>query len=48
MRAHVEGIETYSLILDTGHCLDLFQTLYVPLVSRKFISVLKIRFLNFL
>lgn len=27
----IEGIATYHLILNTGHYLDLFQTLHVPI-----------------
>lgn len=39
MKAPIEGIETYSLILETRHHLDLLQTLYIPSVSRNFISL---------
>ena len=38
----VEAIGTYRLILDTGHHLDLFQTFYVPSVSRNLISLSKL------
>lgn len=38
MKAPIEGVGTYRLIMDTGHHLDLFQTLYVPSVSRYLIS----------
>ena len=37
-----EAIGTYRLILDTGHHLDLFQTLYVPSISRNLISLSKL------
>ncbi|KAH0644902.1 hypothetical protein KY284_032786 [Solanum tuberosum] len=39
MKAQIEGIGTYRLILETGHHLDLLQTLYVPSVSRNLISL---------
>lgn len=38
-RAPVEAIGIYRLILDSGFCLDLFQTLYVPSISRNLVSV---------
>lgn len=38
----VEGVGTYRLILDTGHHLDLFETLYVPNISRNLISTSKL------
>ncbi|KAH0661810.1 hypothetical protein KY284_026741 [Solanum tuberosum] len=38
MKAKIEGIGTYLLILDIGHHLDLLQTLYIPSVSRNLIS----------
>jgi hypothetical protein len=42
VKAPVEAIGTYRLILDTGHYLDLFQTFYVPSVSRNLISLSKL------
>ena len=39
MKAKIEGIGTYRLILETGHHLDLLQILYVPSVSRNLISL---------
>lgn len=39
VKASVEPIGTFCLILDTGHHLDLFQTLYVPTCSRNLVSV---------
>ena len=42
VKAPVEAIGTYRLILDTGHHLDLFQTLYVPSVSRNLVSLSKL------
>ena len=42
VKASVETIRTYHLILDTGHHLDLFQTLYVPSISRNLISLSKL------
>ena len=38
----VKGIGTYHLVLDTGHYLDLFQTLYVPTFSRNLVSLPKL------
>ncbi|KAJ9565087.1 hypothetical protein OSB04_001053 [Centaurea solstitialis] len=38
----VEAIGTYRLVLVTGHSLDLFQTLYVPLISRNLVSASKL------
>ena len=38
----VKGIGTYRLVLDTGHYLDLFQTLYVPTFSRNLVSLPKL------
>ena len=35
----VETIGTYHLILDTRPHLDLFQTLYVPYISRNLVSL---------
>ncbi|KAI0524826.1 hypothetical protein KFK09_004214 [Dendrobium nobile] len=42
VKAQVEAIGTYRLILDTGHHLDLFQTLYVHSVSRNLVSLSKL------
>ena len=42
VKVPVEAIGTYRLILDTGHCLDLYQTLYVPSVSRNLVSLSKL------
>lgn len=39
VKAPVEAIGTYPLILDTGYHLDLFQTLYVPSISRNLVSI---------
>ena len=41
MKAPIEVIGTYRLILETGHQLDLPQTLYVPSLSRNLDSVSK-------
>jgi hypothetical protein len=38
-KAQVEAIGTYRLFLDSGYHLDLFQTLYVPSISRNLISL---------
>ena len=42
VKAPVEAIGTYRLILDTGNHLDLFQTLYVPSISRNLVSLSKL------
>ena len=47
MKALVEGIGTYRLVLDTGYHLDLYQTLYVPSVSMNLISVSKLDTIGF-
>ena len=39
VKASVEAIRTYCLILDTRHHLHLFQTLYVPSISQNLISL---------
>ena len=41
-KAPVEAIGTFRLILDSGFHLDLFETLYVPTISRNLISVSKL------
>ena len=42
MKAQIEGIETYRLILDASYHLDLSETLYVPSVSKNLISLSKL------
>ena len=42
MKALIEGIGTYHLILDNGHHLDLIDTFYVPSVSRNLVSLSKL------
>ena len=37
MKAPIEGMRTYRLVLDTGCHLDLLQTLYVPLLYRNLV-----------
>ncbi|KAK9128170.1 hypothetical protein Syun_016967 [Stephania yunnanensis] len=39
MKARIEGIGTYRLILDTGYFLDLEKCLYVPECSSNLVSV---------
>ena len=39
VKAPVEAIGTYRLFLDSHYHLDLFQTLYVPSISRNLISL---------
>ena len=41
-KAPIEGISTYCLILDTGHYLDLLETLYVPTFTRNLVSLQKL------
>nr|KYP35264.1 Retrovirus-related Pol polyprotein from transposon TNT 1-94 [Cajanus cajan] len=38
----VEAVGTYRLILNTGHHLDLLETLYVPSLSRNLVSLSKL------
>ncbi|RDX80528.1 hypothetical protein CR513_38912, partial [Mucuna pruriens] len=42
VKAQVEAVMTYHLILDTGHHLDLLETLYVPSLSRNLVSLFKL------
>ena len=42
MKASIEGIGTYRLILDNGHHLDLIDTFYVPSVFRNLVSLSKL------
>ena len=42
MKARIEGIGTYRLILDTGCHLDLEKCLYVPKCARNLVSVAKL------
>ncbi|KAL1339384.1 hypothetical protein AAHE18_U032300 [Arachis hypogaea] len=42
VKAPIEGIGTYRLVLDTSFHLNLPKTLYVPLMSRNLISVSKL------
>ncbi|KAG7564376.1 Ribonuclease H-like superfamily [Arabidopsis suecica] len=46
-RVPVEAIGTYRLIMDSGFCLDLFQTLYVPSISRNLVSLSKLDLAGF-
>ena len=39
MKARIEGVGTYRIVLDTGYCLDLEKCLYVPDCSRNLVSV---------
>ncbi|KAL5757170.1 hypothetical protein ACOSQ2_021916 [Xanthoceras sorbifolium] len=47
VKAPVEAIGTYCLILDTRHHLDLFQILYVPSVSRNLVSLSKLDIIGY-
>ena len=42
MKASVEVVGSYRLKLDTGHHLDLLETLYVPSLSRNLVSLSKL------
>ena len=42
MKVLVEAVRTYRLILDTGFHLDLFDTFYVPSISRNLGSLSKL------
>ncbi|KAG6530953.1 hypothetical protein ZIOFF_004722 [Zingiber officinale] len=42
VKVPVKAVGTYRLILDTGHHLDLYETLYVPSISRNLVSVSKL------
>ena len=47
MKARIEGIGTYRLILDTGCHIDLEGCLYVPGCARNLVSVAKLDLLGF-
>ena len=47
MKARIEGIGTYRLILDTGYRLDLEKCLYVPKYARNLISISRLDILGF-
>ena len=42
VKAPVEAVGTYRLKLNTGHHLDLLETLYVPSLSRNLVSLSKL------
>ncbi|RDX99589.1 hypothetical protein CR513_17343, partial [Mucuna pruriens] len=42
VKALVEAIRTYHLMLNTGHYLDLLETLYVPSLYRNLVSLSKL------
>ena len=42
MKALVEVVGTYHLKIDTGHHLDLLETLYVPRLSRNLVLLSKL------
>ena len=42
MKASVEVVGTYRLILDSEHHLDLLETFYVPSISRNLVSLSKL------
>ena len=47
MKAQVEGIGTYRLILDTGYHLDLEKYLYAPEYARNLVSIFRLDILGF-
>lgn len=47
MKARIEGIGTYRLILDTGHHVDLEGCLYVPECARNLVSISRLDNLGF-
>ena len=47
MKAPIEGMGTYRLVLDTECHLDLLQTLYVPSLSRNLVYVSKLDVIGF-
>ena len=47
VKAPIEGIGTYRLILDSGHYLDLLQIPYIPSVSRNLVSISRLDVLGF-
>ena len=47
MKAPIEGMGTYHLVLDTGCHLDLLQTLYVPSLSINIVYVSKLDVIGF-
>ncbi|XP_057969384.1 uncharacterized protein LOC131158531 [Malania oleifera] len=42
IKVPVEVVKTYRLILDTGYCLHLYETFYVPSISRNLVSLSKL------
>ena len=47
MKARIEGVGTYRIVLDTGYCLDVEKCLYVPDCSRNLVSVSRLDVLGF-
>ena len=47
VKAPIETIGTYYLILGTGHHLDFFETFYVPFILRNLIFMSKLDTLGF-
>ena len=47
MKARIEGVGTYRIVLDTGYCLDLEKCLYVPDCSRNLVSISRLDVLGF-
>ena len=47
MKAKIEGIGTYYLVLDIGYHLDLFKTFYIPSISKNLVSLPKLDICDF-
>ena len=47
MKARIEGVGTYRIVLDTGYCLNIEKCLYVPNCSRNRVSVSRLDVLGF-
>ena len=42
LKVGVIAIDTYRLLLDTGHQMDLLNTFYVPYISKNLVSLSKL------
>ena len=47
MKARIEGVGTYRIVLDMGYCLDLEKCLYVPDCFRNLVSIFRLDVLGF-
>lgn len=46
-KAPIKAFRTYCLILDIGHHLYLFETFYVPSISRNLVSLSKLNVVGY-